>query len=315
MLLEELQKPYGALLMEVEERIRSVLLAGAQEDLARLIQAAPIHGGKKIRSTFLFMMLPTRKKDLTSAAVELAAAVEMLHQASLIHDDVLDHSQIRRDQPTLHRQVDNTRAVLVGDYMFMRAFELVLKLRRFDLMQSLQAASCRLVSGQIVDMKPALEHVCSFEAYLDVLKAKTGALFAAAAEIAALLKNLSEEEISDHKRFGLSVGVLFQLQDDVLDLFSVKTGKDRWSDVREEKWTLPTLLLREREPDLDIFPFHEGKVCRIEEALKRHDILRDCREIIDRYRQQTLSWLDGLNPKEMDDNIPGLIDYVCRRER
>ena len=314
MLLEELQKPYGALLMEVEQRIRTVLLAGAHAELSALIQAAPIHGGKKIRSSFLFMLL-SREKEAALAAVELAAAVEMLHQASLIHDDVLDHALVRRHQPTLHRQVDNTRAVLVGDYMFMKAFELALSYRRFDLMRSLQEASCRLVTGQIVDMKPALTRLGSFDDYIGVLEAKTGALFAAAAESAALLKHGKKENVLAHKRFGALFGVLFQLQDDVLDLFSMKTGKDRWSDIREGKWTLPTLLLEESDSELEVFPFREDKTARIEEALKKHEILERCREIIDRYRRRTLDCLEPLMRQGADENMKGLIDYVCRRER
>ena len=314
MRLQDLQKPYGELLIETEARILSALRNGTDAEMAALIEAAPIRGGKKVRSTFLFMLL-AEAGVTADAAVDIAAAIEMIHQASLIHDDVLDHAQTRRDQPTLHHVVDNTLAVLVGDYIFMRAFELVQRLGRDDLMRTVLTAGRELVFGQIADMRPTQSPADAFREYIFVLERKTGALFAAAAEMAARLRGQAEEILAASRRFGLSFGVLFQLQDDVMDMFSDKTGKDRWNDLREGKWTLPTLLLRECAPALEIFPFREERAASIDAALTECGILERCRQTVQTYRQRTLNCLAEYAGPASDRALTGLIDYVCQRQR
>lgn len=314
-MLQDLQKPYETLLMDVDRRIVSCLTQGAEPDTLKLIEAAPIQGGKKVRSTFLFMML-LNPQEYSRMAVDLAAAVEMVHQASLIQDDVLDHAQIRRNRPALHHVVDNTLAVLVGDFLFLKAMEMVQHLLRSDLMGCILRATRDLIVGQIDDMKPGMLSGPSFERYINVLERKTGSLFASAAEMAGILRGGDEQTIGAYHRLGLSFGVLFQLQDDFLDLFSIRTGKDRWGDLREGKWTLPTLLLHECAPEFSVFPFEEGKIVKIDRALREHDIERRCREAIDTYRFQTLSLADKLSDTDrIGEDLYDLVNYVCRRDR
>ena len=293
-MLQDLQKPYETLLMDVDRRIVSCLTQGAEPDTLKLIEAAPIQGGKKVRSTFLFMMLPN-PQEYSRMAVDLAAAVEKVHQASLIQADVL---------------------VLIGDFLFLKAMEMVQHLLRSDLMGCILRATRDLIVGQIDDMKPGMLSGPSFERYINVLERKTGSLFASAAEMAGILRGGDEQTIGAYHRLGLSFGVLFQLQDDFLDLFSIRTGKDRWGDLREGKWTLPTLLLHECAPEFSVFPFEEGKIVKIDRALREHDIERRCREAIDTYRFQTLSLADKLSDTDrIGEDLYDLVNYVCRRDR
>ncbi len=314
MLLQDLQKPYGPLLIDVEKRIRSILLDEADSDMISLVEAAPIRGGKKIRSTFLFMLLPS-PENFAPEAVDLAAAVEMIHQASLIHDDVLDHAQTRRDRPTLHHVVDNSMAVLAGDYLFIKALELVATAGSFNYMRSVLAATRNLTVGQVADMKPESSGSRNFEQYIRMLELKTGSLFGTAAELAAMLKGLDESAVTAYRSLGLSLGVLFQLQDDVLDLFSHKTGKDRWVDLREGKWTLPILHLFEADPGFEVFPFSEARIPDIDAAFSKHKIEARCKETVAEFRRRTDGFSDGLISGLMRKNIGDLVDYVCRRER
>jgi geranylgeranyl pyrophosphate synthase len=314
MLLQKLQQPYNALLNEVDRRILEIVKKGADENLSQLLDSAPISGGKKIRSTFLFMML-TPTSDHGRAPIDLAAALEMLHQASLVHDDVLDHAQTRRDRPTLHRLVDNTMAVLVGDYLFIKALSLVQSLGQPAFMGIKLSATLDLIFGQIDDMKPRIEEKPSFNGYLEILERKTGALFGAAAEMASLLRGDQAGSTAAARRFGRAFGVLFQLQDDVLDLFSLKTGKDRWGDLREGKWTLPTLLLSQALPGLRLFPFDESRILEIEDGLRVCGIAERCQEVLNEYRMRTEAMLSELSDGVSRDDLLRLIDYVCRRER
>lgn len=313
MLLNELQLPYQSMLTAVDRRMAEAL-AGSDDHLHQLLEASPISGGKKVRSTLFFMMLGETASDKPEA-IDLAAAMEMLHQASLVHDDVLDHAQTRRDKPALHQLVDNTLAVLVGDYLFIKALSLVHGLERTRLMGIKLAVTEELIYGQIDDMQPRHHDRPTHDRYLEILEKKTGALFGAAAEMAAILQGADEVQIAVSRQFGRSFGVLFQLQDDVLDLFSTKTGKDRWGDLREGKWTLPSLLLSEARPDIRLFPFDEKRIPEIEAGLRQHDIAARCWSVLSRYRARTEDRLVDLHEHVRQAELRDLIEYVCRRER
>ncbi|MBB5518014.1 polyprenyl synthetase family protein [Amphiplicatus metriothermophilus] len=176
--------------------------------------------------------------------VKLAAAVELIHGATLLHDDVVDGSALRRGAQTANVIWGNKESVLVGDYIFSRAFELMVSAGDLKVLQILSAASGVIAEGEVLQLSTQNNLDATFEMYLAVIEAKTAALFAAAAEAGAVIAGCSEEDAEALRRYGADLGVAYQLVDDALDYSGAEDalGKRVGDDFREGKMTLPVVL-------------------------------------------------------------------------
>ena len=182
------------------------------------------------------------------ACLKLAAAVEFIHTATLLHDDVVDSSELRRGRVAAHLIWGAPSSVLVGDFLFARAFELMVEAGSMQALEILARASRVIAEGEVLQLTRAHDLGLTQEVYLDIVKAKTAELFAAAAEAGAVAAGASPERRRALRAFGQGVGVAFQLVDDVLDYSgtSESLGKNPGDDFREGKATLPLLLVMER---------------------------------------------------------------------
>lgn len=176
--------------------------------------------------------------------IKLAAAVELIHGATLLHDDVVDGSSLRRGASTANVIWGNKESVLVGDFIFSRAFELMVDARNLRVLKSLSHASGVIAEGEVLQLTTQKNIAASFETYLNVIRAKTAALFAAATEVGALISDRSAEEEDAMRAFGDHFGVAFQLVDDALDYagFEYSLGKSVGDDFREGKMTAPVVF-------------------------------------------------------------------------
>jgi octaprenyl-diphosphate synthase len=202
----------------------------------------------------------------------LAAAVEFIHTATLLHDDVVDESDLRRGLATANAVWGNKASVLVGDFLFSRAFQLMVADGSLRVLEILSGASAVIAEGEVLQLITSNDTATSEQAYLDVIRCKTAALFAAACRIGAVVSDRSRVEEEALDSYGLNLGIAFQLIDDVLDYSARQTelGKTVGDDFREGKITLPVILafrrgdeeergfwrrameeLEQREPDLD----------------------------------------------------------------
>jgi octaprenyl-diphosphate synthase len=179
------------------------------------------------------------------ACLKLAAAVEFIHTATLLHDDVVDSSELRRGRVAAHLIWGAPSSVLVGDFLFARAFELMVEAGSMAALEILARASRVIAEGEVLQLTRAHDLDLSQETYLQIIRAKTAELFAAAAEAGAVSAGASREQRQALRRFGQDVGLAFQLVDDALDYSGASEvlGKNPGDDFREGKATLPLLLV------------------------------------------------------------------------
>jgi geranylgeranyl pyrophosphate synthase len=226
-------------------------VAGYGADISDPAAETLAAGGKRVRPLLVFCAAPrgTGRRD---GLVSAAAAVELVHMATLVHDDLIDGATMRRGRPTVARALGADAAVRVGDFLFARAFAELTRSRSARAVQALAEAALDLSLGEI-DQQCASERLdLSEEAYLERCRRKTASLFAVACRLGALVGGAGEEAQERLAAFGECVGIAFQIFDDILDLAGAPavTGKRRGSDLREGTMTLPVILALRREPDL-----------------------------------------------------------------
>lgn len=176
--------------------------------------------------------------------IRLATAVEFIHTATLLHDDVVDASDLRRGKPAARMIWGNPASVLVGDFLYSRAFQLMVETGSTEILGVLADASAVIAEGEVMQLAASKNLETSEETYLKVIEAKTAALFAAAAEVGALAAKAGAEKVKALSDYGRAIGVAFQLVDDALDYSaaSATLGKNAGDDFREGKITLPVIL-------------------------------------------------------------------------
>ena len=174
--------------------------------------------------------------------VKLAATVEFIHTATLLHDDVVDESDKRRGRPTANLLWDNKSSVLVGDYLFARSFQLMTETDNIRVLRILSDAAATIAEGEVLQMTAAQDLRTSEDIYLQVVRGKTAALFSAATEVGGVIADMDEARIKALFDYGDALGVAFQMVDDLLDYWgSDATGKNVGDDFRERKLTLPVI--------------------------------------------------------------------------
>jgi octaprenyl-diphosphate synthase len=207
-------------------------------------------GGKRLRP--LLTLAAARLGDYRGTGhVNLAAAVEFIHTATLLHDDVVDESSLRRGKVCANIVWGNKPSVLVGDFLFSRAFQLMVETGSLTVLDILAGASAVIAEGEVMQLKSTKNLGVTEEDYLRVVSAKTAALFAAAAEAGAIVSSQSTERVAAMSDYGRNLGIAFQLVDDALDYSGRQAlmGKSVGDDFREAKVTLPIILAHARSTD------------------------------------------------------------------
>jgi len=232
----------------IRERMSSEHAPRIPEISAHLIEA----GGKRLRPLLTLAaahLAGYEGKD----HVKLAAVVEFIHTATLLHDDVVDESAQRRGRATANILWDNKSSVLVGDYLFARAFRLMIETGDMRVLDILSNAAAVIAEGEVLQLTTAHDLTTDRSRYEQVIRGKTAALFAAATEVSGVVARLPEEQIAALHAYGDGLGMAFQLADDLLDYHgaSDRLGKNTGDDFREGKVTLPVILAAARGSDED----------------------------------------------------------------
>ena len=227
----------------VNQAIRSEL----RSDVALVNQIAEYiinAGGKRIRPALVLLFANACGYRGTHHH-KLAAVVELIHTSTLLHDDVVDESALRRGQPTTNALFGNAASVLVGDFIYSRSFQMMVSVNDMRVMQILAEATNIIAEGEVMQLMNMRDAGVSEARYLQVIHCKTAKLFEAAASLGTLLAGASEEQIAAAAEYGLKLGTAFQLIDDVLDYTGniEETGKNLGDDLREGKMTLPLIYL------------------------------------------------------------------------
>jgi geranylgeranyl diphosphate synthase type I len=258
-------------------------------DLAKASAHLLTAGGKRLRPAMLFLSAESVRKGSAFELMPAALAVELIHSFTLIHDDIMDQDAERRGVPTVHTLWDEPTAILAGDVLYARAFEFLCQSPAPDNARvraiSLLARTCaEICDGQHQDMVfESKEEVTEVE-YLEMVRKKTGSLYAAAASMGAILAGAKPMQADALYQFGLTTGIAFQIQDDLIDL-TVPTsvsGKDRGSDLREGKKTLIAIRAQEKGIELPRGNLSEEEVNRVVEELTGAGVIADVRGTAER---------------------------------
>ena len=258
-------------------------------------------GGKRLRP--LLTLAAARMCGYRGARhVNLAACVEFIHTATLLHDDVVDESALRRGQASANALFGNKASVLVGDFLFARAFQMMVADGSLDVLRILSQAAATIAEGEVLQLITQNDTATTEAQYLEVIEGKTAALFAAATEVGAVVADRPAAEQDALRAYGHNLGIAFQLVDDALDYSAEqeKLGKTVGDDFREGKITLPVLLAFTRGDEaergfwrrtLEALEQREGDLAEAQALMRRHSALADS---IERARQYGDRALQGL---------------------
>lgn len=232
------------------QEVDAVIARRLSSDVALInqISAYIIHaGGKRMRPKLVLMFANVLGCD-SPASRELAAAVEFIHTATLLHDDVVDESAMRRGKKTANALFGNAASVLVGDFLYSRAFQMMVSVERMRVLEVLADATNVIAEGEVLQLMNMHDPDATVESYLRVIRYKTAKLFEASARLGAVLADAPAEVEEACAGYGSALGTAFQLIDDVLDYEgdSQALGKNVGDDLREGKPTLPLLIAMER---------------------------------------------------------------------
>lgn len=210
-------------------------------------------GGKRVRPALVVLANYAVGGDGSSAnSIKLATVMEMLHTATLVHDDIIDNADVRRNRPSVNARFGNQSAVLMGDWLYMSAFETALEERSLEILDILTQLTRKMTEGELIQMTLIGRLDITEKDYFDILRRKTAYLFSACCEIGAILAGASDEMRAAMRSYGLDLGIAFQLADDLLDLTADddSLGKAAGVDLLEGKLTLPLIMLAAAEPSV-----------------------------------------------------------------
>jgi octaprenyl-diphosphate synthase len=283
-------------------------------------------GGKRVRPALTILSNYAVGGDGSRYnAIRMATVMEFLHTATLVHDDVIDKADTRRKRPTVNALYGNETAVLMGDWLYMSAFETSLAERSLSILDILTSVTRKMTEGELLQLTLLGQPDVSEAQYFDVLKRKTAYLFSASCEIGAILGGASDKQQTALRDYGLNLGTAFQLIDDLLDFTSSQDalGKATGADLLGGKVTLPLIYLRDAEPaSLEMVQtiLNERKYASVgaqelQNALDRSGALEKARVRADEYAETARLALENLPDSEYCDSLRSLPAYILNRDR
>ena len=307
-------------LEKVEEELAKVVLSGSRS-LTESSLSTLRAGGKRLRPALVLVSGLSGRYSL-EALLPAALAVELIHMASLIHDDILDEAKTRRGLPTVNHLKGNREATATGDFLFATAFLLLSKAGNIWAIEIISKASLALSLGELWEVETAFSAWQSLNEYLTKVRNKTAALFAASCEVGALLSGSDEKEVKALRAYGEYLGMAFQIFDDILD-FSGKEenlGKGVETDLKEGVITMPLLYaLQEEKIRSDLIqiienpPLTEDKIRKAREMLYETDALEKSKKEAANYVSRALAAAQQVSNQEARKNLTTIGNFVIER--
>lgn len=318
-LAKALAEDMAAVNATIRDRMASRHAPRIPEVTAHLVEA----GGKRLRPMLTLAaarICGYRGQD----HVKLAAVVEFIHTATLLHDDVVDESTRRRGRPTANLLWDNKSSVLVGDYLFSRSFQLMVETGSLRVLDILANASATIAEGEVLQLTAAQDLRTDEAVYLQVVRGKTAALFSAATEVGGVIAGASEAVVRALYDYGDALGIAFQIADDLLDYggASAVIGKNTGDDFRERKVTLPVIKAvakanaAERDFWVRVIEKGDQREGDLEEALRimaRHGAMEAARDEAFAWAGKARAALEAVPGHELRGVLAELADYVVSR--
>lgn len=283
-------------------------------------------GGKRVRPALLLLSnYAVGGNGASENVIRLATVMEMLHTATLVHDDIIDNADMRRSRESVNARFGNQSAVLMGDWLYMSAFEISLKERRLEILDILTRLTRKMTEGELIQLTMLGRTDISEAEYFDILQRKTAYLFSACCEIGALLGNASAERQKGLRDYGMNLGIAFQLADDSLDFTAEEEvlGKAAGADLLEGKLTFPLISLLRKEPNVKAQLekiMHDGDyetVSRemILELTEKHGTLEETRQRAYEFAEKARKNLEFLPETEYREALAEIPTYMIERNK
>ena len=306
-----------------------------QEIISRLNKSIPLisdigkhlinASGKRLRP-LLTLAMAAQFNDYSKNPILLAAAVEFIHTATLLHDDVVDESNLRRGKKTANIIWGNEFSVLAGDFLFAQSFELMVETKSIEALSSLASASCKITQGEFQQIQIANKPETSQEDYLDVIGKKTAELFGASCKSGVIVSGGSVEEQNAAYEYGFNLGLAFQIVDDLMDFNNLpnKMGKNLGDDFKLGKTTLPVILAWQKSnpkekkfwtktlKELNQEPNDFNKAIDI---FNKYNIFNECKKKTEQFISTSVKCLEKLPNTEIKINLIGLANESIERSK
>ena len=299
---------------------------------SELIQEISNHlinsGGKRIRPILLLISAKLCGSQNHDNQHYLASAVEMIHSATLLHDDVVDMSEIRRGKKTANALWDNKATILVGDYLFSLSFQLMVKSQNLAVLDLLAKTSSIIADGEVLQLQNSTNIDLTEEKYFEIIFGKTAILFSACCEVGALINNCQEKEIESLRLFGKYLGMIFQIVDDILDYSSDEAtlGKDIGNDFFEGKITLPIIKTYQKasfddkklistifEKNFQQSEKNQNDFLKVYDLIIKYDGINQSKNIAKNLSSQALEQLKIFPNNIYKDYLSTILEYSLQR--
>ncbi len=281
-------------------------------------------GGKRVRPALLILSnYAVGGNGSDENVIRLATVMEMLHTATLVHDDIIDNADLRRNRSSVNARFGNQTAVLMGDWLYMSAFETTVGERSLEIIDILTRLTRKMTEGELIQLAAIGRLDLTEKEYFDILHRKTAYLFSACCEVGAILGGGDHAQREVMRDYGMDLGTVFQIVDDILDVTSdaEQLGKAAGTDLLEGKLTLPLIFLLEKEPSLR--PVFErimldgeyGEFSRddLKEKLREHGVLGDIGKKAKTYALSARKSIDVLPETEYRSCLEGILDFAIDR--
>jgi|TARA_B100001758_G_scaffold117645_1_gene101010 octaprenyl-diphosphate synthase len=317
-------------LSEINKILRSELVRLEKEMTKRAKTSVPLinelsehiikSGGKRLRPIILMLLSKMTSTDDSPYMIKAAVILEFIHAATLLHDDVVDMSEIRHSQDTANTIWGNKGAVLVGDFLYSRAFEMIVEIDNPKIYQILAHTTNTIAQGEVMQLMNIENVDISEESYMEIIYRKTAILFEASAKIGGVLSNINDSSVEDLGAYGKNFGIAYQLRNDYLDYFgdSSLTGKNIAEDLVEGKVTLPLIhslrVSDDKERDVIVEKIHNPKsdnLSEINTVLKKNESDKYLEDLIDEFSNIAIECLDAY---KSNDNYRALasLTEMCK---
>ena len=317
---------YFALIADPLARTEEVFRRSLASDVPFIEEAGAYifqGGGKRMRPALVLLAAHMLERD-SDEEVTYAAVVELIHSATLIHDDIIDHSTLRRSKPTVNQVWGNSKTVLLGDWLYTTAMNMALSHGNLDVVRRLCEATLRMTEGELLALDRLGAIDLSSDEYFEIIERKTARLFAAAASVPALMTPERRNAAVALDDYGRALGICFQLVDDLLDFTARERelGKPVLSDLKEGKLTLPIILALPRIDDLrrgwvgavlEDRSFTRVEPEQILEVVESEGTLEETRELARSYAAKAQKVLAFFPPSEARDALEFAPDFVLDR--
>lgn len=328
--IEKFQKktPYDSLkeifnydLNKVEE-FTKLKLSSEVDLISKMALYQLSSGGKRLRSilTLASSRITEYKGEYN---IHLAACVELIHSATLLHDDVIDNSSVRRGNKTPNVIWGNQPSILVGDYFLSRCFEIMVDVGSLEILKLLSNVSAEIAQGEVLQLQHRNEVDITEQVYLNIVTQKTASLFGAAMKVGGCLANKSENEKKALQSYGVNLGIIFQISDDILDYNSTNAfGKNIGNDFYEGKITLPVIILFQKSNDSERKEIKkyftqkirtENELNKVLSLIQKYNVTSICKKRAEHFSNVSSDSLNIFKDSEIRKNLQALSFYLINR--